>query len=111
MYSSPGAQVAGSLIRGMLTFTDTLEMGPSFKVSDSKGKHYTERILNSKYASIMHPTLMPHVLLFDFLGLYTSLHPFFNAKTPRESHPLSLWQYNVVELVPWGLRKRDLGST
>ena len=51
---------------------------------------------------------MPRVLLFDFLGLYTSLHPFFNAKTPRESHPLSLWQYNVVELVPWGLRKREL---
>ena len=36
MYSSPGAQVAGSLIRGMLTFTDTLEMGPSFLKKEKK---------------------------------------------------------------------------
>lgn len=36
MCSSPGAQVAGSLICGMLNFTDTLEMGLGFLKKEKK---------------------------------------------------------------------------
>ena len=36
MYSSPGAQVAGSVICGMLNFTDTLEMRLGFLKKEKK---------------------------------------------------------------------------